>query len=538
MEERTTLGSNFKWRVLSFLFLALLALSGCQSHPKIATTQGVDQTAEDWPRIPPADAASAEVPAGYRAEIIATGLTYPTSIEFDDEGNMFIAEAGFIFGDQSAPARIMRIDGLGRIEIVADQLNAPVTDLLWYRGRLFISHCGKVSVLTDKGVTDIVRGLPSFGDYQNNQLTAGPDGKLYLGQGTASNSGVVGADNFAYGWLPRHPEVHDYPARPLEIAEGIRFRSVNPLRLSRPSEPSVVETGPFQSFGKWGATSIGGTVKANGTILRFNPDGSDLEMYAWGLRNPFGIVWGADGILYATENGYDERGSRPIANAPDSVWQIKYHAWYGFPDFASGLPVTDLRFRPASGEPVQFLLKVHPHKIDQPLARLPAHSGVAKLDYSRTSEFGYAGQLFIALAGDFQPITGNGPRAGYQVLRLDPLTGETSALLRTRAAALGPPGFEYVATSGPKRPIDVRFSPEGDALYVADLGAIGVKPSRTKTPHPFGGTGVIWRIRRENAVLKFPIGISFFPGKSNDAVGGVGAVVGTIAGEDAGLTKK
>ena len=60
-------------------------------------------------------------------------------------------------------------------------------------------------------------------------------------------------------------------------------------------------------------------------------------MYAWGLRNPFGVIWGPDGILYASEDGYDERGSRPIANAPDAIWQIKREAWYGFPDYAAGI---------------------------------------------------------------------------------------------------------------------------------------------------------------------------------------------------------
>jgi glucose/arabinose dehydrogenase len=42
-----------------------------------------------------------------------------------------------------------------------------------------------------------------------------------------------------------------------------------------------------------------------------NADGSGLEVYAWGLRNPYGVQWGPDGQLYVTDNAYDERGSRP-----------------------------------------------------------------------------------------------------------------------------------------------------------------------------------------------------------------------------------
>jgi len=510
--------------------LAVTVFAGCRSAPKVVHNEPATTATADVPRIPSPNPAAAEVPAGYRAEIVASGLTCPSSIEFDDEGILYVAEAGYALGDQSAPARVMRIQPDGRIELVADQLNPPVTDLLWYKGRLYISHRGKVSVLAGNRVVDIVTGLPSQGDFQNNQLSAGPDGKLYLGQGTASNSGVVGADNFAYGWLGRHPAVHDLSARPVELRETT-FLSLNPFRFTRSSEKNTVETGPFQPFGKSGGTRVQATPKANGTILRFNPDGSEIEMYAWGLRNPFGVNWGPDGILYASEDSYDERGSRPIANAPDAIWQIKREAWYGFPDYAAGIPVTDPRFRPASGGAVDFILKWHPRQVEQPLVRLPPHSGVAKIDFSRSSQFGFEGQMFVAEVGDLQPITGRGKgHPGFQVCRVDPLTGDSATFFRTRPDALGTPGMEYVNTAGPKRPVDVRFSREGDALYVADLGSMMVGTGATPMAHPFASSGVIWRISRDEMRLKFPIGISFIPGKANDAMGGAGAVVSADEG--------
>src|SRR4051812_12903920 len=191
--------------------LAFLLLAGCHSvstrAPDPVSNPSPERAAAfEAPRIPSPDPTSAQVPAGYRIDIVASGLTYPSSVEFDDRGRMYVAEAGFVFGDGAAVARVVRIDTAGHIELVADQLNAPITDLLWHGGRLYISHRGKISVLIGSRVQDIVTGLPSFGDYQNNQLSVGPDGKLYLGQGTVSNSGVVGADNFAYGWLAKHPE--------------------------------------------------------------------------------------------------------------------------------------------------------------------------------------------------------------------------------------------------------------------------------------------------------------------------------------------
>jgi len=509
---------------------------GCRTLPSDKVAQpyvGEEALVED-PRIPPPDPNAAEVPAGYRVEVVASGLTYPSSVEFDDQGTMYVAEAGYVYGDEAAPARVMRVDNLGRIEVVADQLNGPITDLLWYDGRLYISHRGKVSVLIGGELRDIVTGLPSHGDFHNNQLTVGPEGKLYLGQGSASNSGVVGVDNYTYGWLAKHPELHDVSPRPIELRAEARFTSLNPLKLSRSDEKLMAYTGPFQAFGHAGATQIGGATKANGTILRFNPDGSDLEVYAWGFRNPFG-VWGLDGILYATDNGYDERGSRPIANAPDVIWQVKKGAWYGFPDFAGGIPVTDPRFKPAHGPAPEFLLKWHPRTLDHPLTMLPPHAGVTKIDFSRDNRFGFEGHLFVGEVGDMQPMTGHGQRpAGYQVVRVDPMTGETSWFFRARAETLGGPSMEYVITPGPKRPVDVRFSREGDALYVADLGAIMVCPSVRPTPHPFPGSGVIWRISRDTRQLQFPIGISFIPGKVNEGAGGTANAVTRQTGAGAG----
>ena len=67
--------------------------------------------------------------------------------------------------------------------------------------------------------------------------------------------------------------------------------------------------------------------------------------------------------------------------------------------------------------------------------------------------------------------------------------------LGVRPEAQGPPGMEPVATAGPRRPVDVRFSPRGDAPYVADVGGLAVVPSAIgPMPRPFPRTGVIWRI--------------------------------------------
>ena len=532
---------------------------------------------EALPTVPRPDAAAAQVPAGYRLEVVRADLTYPTSVAFDAAGAMYVAEAGFNYGDEVAAARILRFPPKGEKEIFTDGLTGPITDLLWHGKRLYVSHRGKISVLENGKVRDLVTGLPSLGDHHNNQLAVGPEGKIYFGQGTATNSGVVGLDSFKAGWLSKYPDVHDVPAKDVRLHregfetpdflslvagpllghgggngghgakgggdekgksherhepgkapaqkneagdgheghdpkakdqkkdqktgaghEGHGAVGAGPDKVGMQHGHRMVKTFAFQPFGKTPPDdgAIRGQVKASGTILRMDPDGSNLEMYAWGLRNPFGVAW-ANGQLYAADNGYDERGSRPIAHAPDCLWVIKQGAWYGFPDYAGGVPVTDAKFRPENGPAPKFLMRDHP-PAEKPLVALKNHVGVAGMAVGPPGPFGQDGQLFLALSGDINPITGiHEDRSGFEVVRIDPQTGKAETFFKARQDALGPKGMEYVATAGPRRPVGVRFAPDG-SLYVVDVGAMAIVPTATgPVPRPFPGTGVVWRITRE-----------------------------------------
>jgi glucose/arabinose dehydrogenase len=353
----------------------------------------------------------------------------------------------------------------------------------------------------------LVTVLPSLGDHHNHGLAPGPDGKIYFGQGTATNSGVVGLDNFQFGWLKKYPGFHDVPAKDLRL-RARTFETPDPIALLARQEVRAVRTGAFQAFGAAGGTVrparaegreeaavVKGRVKANGTVLRMDPDGSNLEVYAWGLRNPYGLGFTPDGKLLCTDAGYDERGSRPIANAPDCLWVIKKGAWYGWPDYAGGVPVTDERFRPEKGPAPQFLLKDHP-KVEKPLLALPPHTGGAKFDFSPGGPFG-KGMVYVALWGDMTPATGKPSKhPGPGVARFNVAALKPEPFFGALKASLGPKGFEHVATAGPRRPVAVRLSPKGDALYVVDFGALAVVPTAVgPEPHPFPGTGVVWRIR-------------------------------------------
>jgi len=72
--------------------------------------------------------------------------------------------------------------------------------------------------------------------------------------------------------------------------------------------------------------------RRSAAILSLRPDGSDLRVYATGLRNPYGLaVQPGTGRLYATVNGQDKLGSRSDPEPADTLVLVKRGARYGWP---------------------------------------------------------------------------------------------------------------------------------------------------------------------------------------------------------------
>jgi len=353
-------------------------------------------------------------------------------------------------------------------------------------------------VSMDGRSTVLVDGLPTGGDHYTGEIAFGPDGKMYFGIGTATNSGVVGLDNFLNGWLGKYRNLRDIPTRDIVLL-GTTFVSPDPFAFA-PTKTAV--TGAFAPFGTTppAGQTIKGQVKGNGAVLRASADGSALEVFADGLRNPFGISFAPGGKLYATVEGFDDRGSRPIAGDYDALWVLDKGGWYGWPDFASGMPVTDKRFQPTGKPQPAFILRDHPKLSGKPEALLEPHSAAMKLDWSPGAQFGYKGQAFIAEFGDLTPVTGKlpagesaaGAQPGYRVVRFDPQAKTVAEFLVNRKP--GPSG------AGPERPIAVRFSPDGQRLYVLDFGVMEVVPGQMI---PRAGSGVLWAVKK-GAGSKFP----------------------------------
>jgi hypothetical protein len=50
------------------------------------------------------------------------------------------------------------------------------------------------------------------------------------------------------------------------------------------------------------------------TRMRVRPEGGEVQLVAWGFRNPFGLAFLGD-QLYVTDNGYDERGAAGVGRS-------------------------------------------------------------------------------------------------------------------------------------------------------------------------------------------------------------------------------
>ncbi|MDP8924488.1 MAG: PQQ-dependent sugar dehydrogenase, partial [Chloroflexota bacterium] len=344
-------------------------------------------------------AADLDLTTGYRAEIVANGLSFASAVAVADDGTVYVAEAGFSYGLVQAPPRVLRVGLDGTTAVVAEGLVGPVAGLAVHDGRLFVSHRNTISSidLATGSRTDIITGLPSLGDHYNENVAIGPDGKLYITQGSATESGVVGPDNYLFGWLPQAPQFSDVPCRDLTLA-GVNYTTGNPLT---PDAVDTATTGAYLSFGTPSTPGqvVRGQVRCSGAVLRTNLDGSGLEVFADGFRNNYGLAFHPDGRLFVTEQGPDGRGSRPVAG-PDNLYEVVQGGWYGWPDFYGGVPVTDPSRVPPGRDAQAPVLLDPPPLARPPLAQFPNHATAVGFDFSRSDAFAPVGQAFVALFGD------------------------------------------------------------------------------------------------------------------------------------------
>jgi glucose/arabinose dehydrogenase len=394
-------------------------------------------------------------------EVFADGLNFPTSLAPSGDGVCYVAESGLPFGGAPPGGRIWRLDSNSERTLLADNLRPPVNGLTLHDGHLYVSeggHPARISRfnLDGGGQTTILDNLPGPGNYHTNMVAFAPDGKLYFSQGAMTNTGIIGLDAYELGWLRRLPHGHDLPGYDI-VLRGVNVETANPLSTDK---NATAVTGAFVPFGE--RTEPGQRITAQlpctSSIMRCNADGSELELVAWGLRNAYGLGFLPDGRLLAVDQGADDRGSRPVGNVPDMLFEIRRGAWYGWPDFIGDVPITDSRFQPLRGEAPTFLLANHDElpSPEKPVLNFPPHTAAVKFDVAPNNASRWAGHLFVALFGDEVPMTApSGPKVGRSVMRVDPMDWSLHRFVQ----------------QGLLRPIDVCFSSTGQELYILDFGS-------------------------------------------------------------------
>jgi glucose/arabinose dehydrogenase len=236
-----------------------------------------------------------------------------------------------------------------------------------------------------------------------------PDAKTHTAKALTIASGLT---------LPNGVAFHNGSLYVAEMNRILRFDNIE-ANLNNPPKPVVITTNlPNKTHHGWRYLRIGPDNKLYisigapcniclsddarfATIARMNLDGSNVEIYAKGIRNSIGFDWNANQQFWFTNNGRDEMGD----NIPPD--ELNYapvkNLNYGFP-YCHGSHVPD----PVYG-------KIYPcSAFTQPTLELPAHVATLGMRFYTGNMFprDYQQQIFIAEHGSWD----RSKKVGYQVI--------------------------------------------------------------------------------------------------------------------------
>ena len=355
----------------------------------------VPRPAKAWPMVPP----------GFKVELFATGLENPRLLRSAPNGDVFLAE--------SRPGRVKVFRGMTQggaaqqMEVFAAGLRQPF-------GIAFYPP-GPNPQWVYIGDTDEVVRIP----YRSGDLKARgprehvvdlPGGGLLRGGGHWTRDVAFSLDG-----------------RKLFVAVGSR------------SNVDDTDNNPAEFH--------------RADILEFNPDGSGLRVYAWGIRNPVGIaVHPRTGELWASVNERDALGDDL---PPDYITHIQENGFYGWPWYYTGShpDPRHLGRRPELRDRVRV-----------PDVLLQPHNASLGMTFYEGHQFPeeYHGDIFAAQHGSWNRAM----RTGYEVIRV-PMHHQGRATEEYEDFMTG-----FVTEDGNVwgRPVSVTVAQDG-SLLVSDDGS-------------------------------------------------------------------
>jgi glucose/arabinose dehydrogenase/cytochrome c5 len=340
-----------------------------------------------------------QAPKGFKVGLYTTGLNNPRLIRTAPNGDFFVAETE---KGQIMVFRGITADGKPKTtSIFASGLNEPFGIAFYPPGPnpkwLYIGNTNAVvrfpyknGDLTATGPSQHIANLAANGrGHTTRDIRFSPDGKtMYVSVGSGSN--VNDPDT--------HPEEKD---------------------------------------------------RAN--ILAFDPDGSNMRIYAYGIRNPAGLAINPKtGELWCSVNERDALGDNLV---PDYITHVQKGGFYGWPWWYIG------------GHQDPRLEGKHPELKDKaivPDVLLQPHNASLEMTFYEGKQFPtqYDGDIFAAEHGSWNRAT----RAGYEVIRV-PLhqtghaTGEYEDFLT---------GFVLPDGHAWGRPVGVAVAHDGSLLVTDD----------------------------------------------------------------------
>ena len=124
---------------MCILALLLVLQAGCYH---VRPSSGGGQTSFTPPRE--VNAEDVAVPKGYRIEVVATGLTFPTGVAFDRQNVPHVVEAGYSYGEVWTKPRLLRMQPATQpSEIASGSDNGPWTGVAFAHGFFYIAEGGE-----------------------------------------------------------------------------------------------------------------------------------------------------------------------------------------------------------------------------------------------------------------------------------------------------------------------------------------------------------------------------------------------------------
>ena len=310
-------------------------------------------------------------------------------------------------------------------------------------------------------------------------MAMGPGGTLFVGSRRAGNvyavqdrdgdfvaDAVIVLDSGLR--MPSGVAFRDGALYVAEVSRVLRYDDIE-NRLEDPPEPVVVNAGfpsdrhhgwKFIRFGPDGKLYVPVGAPCNvcersdpryATIMRMNPDGTDLEVYVSGVRNTVGFDWHpATGELWFTDNGRDLMGNDIPADELNRVTEAGQH--FGFP-YHHGIGVPDPEY--GGKRPLDSMVA--------PAQELGPHVAAVGMRFYTGGMFPseYRHQAFIAEHGSWNRDS----KIGYRItlVRLD---GNDAVGYEDFAAGW----LEDEEVYG--RPADVEVMPDGSLLVSDDYAGM------------------------------------------------------------------